>query len=91
MSPETTTSLRLTRIIKADPQRVFEAFTQEEQLKEWSCPEGGTVAKAEVDLRIDGEFCIVMDTSRGGTPASTAWMCSSLSDRSWGRFLATVP
>jgi len=67
MSTETTTSLRLTRIIKADPQSLFEAFTKEEHLKQWSCPEGGTVAKAEVDLRIDGAFCIVMDMGKGKT------------------------
>ena len=60
MSTETETTVRVSRVIKADVSRVFEAWTQPEHLKAWSCPEGGEVLEAEVDLRVGGAFRIVM-------------------------------
>ena len=41
MSTKTGTSLRVSRVINAKPARVFEAWTEPDQLKKWSCPEGG--------------------------------------------------
>ncbi len=66
MSTETGTSLTVSRVIKADVDRVFEAWTQPHHLKVWSCPEGGEVLEAEVDLRVGGAFRLVM-----GMPKAT--------------------
>lgn len=66
MSIGTSTSLRITRVVKADPERVFRAWTEPERLKAWSCPEGGTVIAAEVDLRVGGRYRITMQSSEGG-------------------------
>ena len=60
MSTETTSSLSITRIIKADRERVFRAWTEPEQMKRWSCPEDITVKDAQSDLRIGGEHSITM-------------------------------
>jgi uncharacterized protein YndB with AHSA1/START domain len=67
MSTDTGTSLRVTRGIKADPVTVFDAWTQADQLKRWSCPEGMTVGDAEVDLRVGGRYRIVMKNDEGST------------------------
>jgi uncharacterized protein YndB with AHSA1/START domain len=65
MSTETSTSLRVSRIIAAPPERVFEAWTTPEQIKEWSAPEGITVADAAVDLTVGGRYHIHMVSPEG--------------------------
>ncbi|NIR45810.1 MAG: SRPBCC domain-containing protein [Gemmatimonadetes bacterium] len=67
MSTETGTSLELTRVIKADPDTVFDAWTQPKHMKRWSCPEGLNVADVEVDLKVGGRFRIAMKTPEGDT------------------------
>jgi glutathione S-transferase len=59
------TSLRLTRLIQAEPARVFEAWTDPKLLDLWSAPEGMDV-EAEVDLRVGGRYRILMKGSEGG-------------------------
>ena len=54
------TSLEIRRVIKAPRDRVFQAWTQPEELKRWSAPAPATVAVAEVDLRVGGRFLIAM-------------------------------
>ncbi len=65
MSTDTGTSLRISRTIKADRQTVFRAWTEPAQLREWSCPEGGTVLDAQVDLRVGGRYTIQMKVADG--------------------------
>lgn len=60
MSPDTTTSLRMTRLVPADPGAVFAAWTELERMKRWMCPEGGVVAEAEADPSVGGRYRIVM-------------------------------
>jgi uncharacterized protein YndB with AHSA1/START domain len=60
MTTETTTSLRLSRTIAASPEEVFRAWTDPAEMKEWYCPEGGTVDLAEVDLTVGGRFKVAM-------------------------------
>ena len=48
------------RTLTATPQRVFEAFTDPEQLKQWWWPSGFTAPAAEVDLRVGGAYRIAM-------------------------------
>ena len=61
----TTSSLTITRTIKAPPERVFDAWTQPEHMKRWSAPEGNTVEMAEVDLTVGGAYHIRMVSDEG--------------------------
>ena len=61
MSVGTMNELRKTRTIKADRQAVWDAWTQSEHMKRWSCPEANGVKEVEADLRVGGAFRIVME------------------------------
>ncbi len=50
--------LELRKTIRASPARVFEAWTQPAQLKQWWGPEGVTCTEAEADLRVGGRYRI---------------------------------
>lgn len=65
MGTKADTSLRVSRIIDADVDSVFRAWTEPGQLKRWSCPEGATVADVRVDLRVGGRYRIRMRGSEG--------------------------
>ena len=52
--------LVIERIFKASPERVFDAFTDPEQLKKWWWPNGFTCPAAEVDFRVGGTYKIAM-------------------------------
>lgn len=65
MTTDTALSLRLTRLIRADREAVFRAWTEPGAMREWFCPEGGTVEAAESDPRVGGRYRIVMRTSHG--------------------------
>jgi uncharacterized protein YndB with AHSA1/START domain len=65
MSTQTGTSLRVSRVIKADPDAVFRAWTEPEQLRQWSAPEGVTLQTAEVDLAVGGRYHLRMRSSEG--------------------------
>lgn len=67
MSTKADSSLRLSREIAADPATVFRAWTEPEQMKRWSCPEGMTVAEVQVDFRVGGRYRIRMEGSEGKT------------------------
>jgi uncharacterized protein YndB with AHSA1/START domain len=60
MSPKTDTSLRVSRVIQADPETLFSAWTEPDRLMHWSCPEGSTVTDARVDLSVGGSYRIRM-------------------------------
>ena len=51
-------ALVVRRTIKASVARVFEAWTQPEQLRRWWGPRPVTCSGAEVDLRVGGEYRI---------------------------------
>jgi uncharacterized protein YndB with AHSA1/START domain len=55
------------RTIKAEPSRVFEAWTQPEQLRAWFGPRPVTCSDAEVDLRVGGAYRIVNALPDGRT------------------------
>jgi uncharacterized protein YndB with AHSA1/START domain len=65
MTTDTALSLRLTRLIRADREAVFRAWTEPAAMREWFCPEGGTVEEAESDLRIGGRYRIAMRMPHG--------------------------
>ena len=53
-------SLTLRRVLPAPPERVFRAWTEPEDVRRWMSPHGPSVAEAEIDLRVGGQFRIVM-------------------------------
>ncbi len=65
MSTETTSTLRLTRIIAASTEEVFEAWTNPELMMKWSAPKGADIASVTVDLKVGGEFKIHMSGENG--------------------------
>ena len=65
MTDKTEHALRLTRVIAADPETVFGAWTEPEHMKLWSAPEGMDVPLVEVDLRVGGRFRITMRNAEG--------------------------
>jgi uncharacterized protein YndB with AHSA1/START domain len=56
-----TRQLVIARSIKASPERVFDAFTDPDQLTEWWWPDGFTCPAAEVDLRMGGTYRLAME------------------------------
>lgn len=65
MSTKTATSLRISRVINADPATVFRAWTEPDQLKQWSCPEGLTLGDVQVDLTVGGRYRLRMESPDG--------------------------
>jgi uncharacterized protein YndB with AHSA1/START domain len=61
-------AFRLKRRFEAPREKVFDAWTKPEALKQWWCPEGWIPAEIEVDLRVGGAFRIGMRRASGGTP-----------------------
>ena len=51
-------TLTVRRLIRAAPERLFAAWTQPEQLRDWWGPEGVDCVAPEVDLRVGGRYRI---------------------------------
>ncbi len=62
-----TQSLLIKRVFKAPREKIFQAWTQPEQLTKWFGPEGVTTKTASIDLRVDGEYKFEMVTPDGQT------------------------
>jgi uncharacterized protein YndB with AHSA1/START domain len=54
------TTLQVKRTFPASRERVFEAWMDPEQLRQWLAPPEGSSPSAEVDARVGGEFRISM-------------------------------
>jgi len=67
MTTQTAGRLQVTRVIAADPETVFDAWTQPEHIKQWSAPEGMDIPISEVDLTVGGRFHLQMRNAEGGT------------------------
>ena len=67
MTTQIAGTLEVTRVIAADPEVVFDAWTQPEHIKQWSAPEGMDVPISEVDLTVGGRFHLQMRNAEGGT------------------------
>jgi uncharacterized protein YndB with AHSA1/START domain len=52
--------LKITRIIHAPRQEMFEAWTNAASVKQWMCPEGSSVSFVELDVRVGGAFRVDM-------------------------------
>ena len=58
-------ALQITRTFPASPQKVFEAWTDPQQLGRWSAPTAEYDVSAQVDLRVGGRYRIQMTHSSG--------------------------
>ena len=56
-----TRQLLIERTLDAPPDRVFDAFTDPDQLKQWWWPNGFSCPAAEVDLRVGGRYRLAME------------------------------
>jgi len=66
MTTQTAGTLKITRVIAADPETVFDAWTQPEHIKKWSAPEGMDIPVSDVDLSVGGRFHLQMRNAEGG-------------------------
>ena len=58
--------LEITRVIRASRQRVFDAWTRPEYVRQWFSPGGNkTVQDAAMDLRVGGSYHLVFATRDG--------------------------
>ncbi len=57
--------LKITRTLRASRERVFEAWTDPEQLRHWWGPDGFVSPTVEVDLRVGGQYRIAMKPPEG--------------------------
>lgn len=60
MKSDIVTALRITRVIRTDRQKVWDAWTKPELMKAWACPAPGGLAEATSDLRVGGAFTMRM-------------------------------
>jgi uncharacterized protein YndB with AHSA1/START domain len=57
-SPDSTLVLVVRRMIAASPERLFEAWTRPQELRQWWGPAGVVCSAAEIDLRVGGRYRI---------------------------------
>jgi len=67
MTTQTAGTLQVTRIIAAERETVFDAWTEPEHIRRWSAPEGMDIPISEVDLTVGGRFHLQMQNAEGGT------------------------
>jgi uncharacterized protein YndB with AHSA1/START domain len=65
MSATQAQTLRFTRRFAASRERVFRAWTNAQELKEWWRPNGFTTGSVEIDLREGGLYSIAMQPPQG--------------------------
>lgn len=64
-SPEPLTSYTIERTFPVPPERLFRAFTNEEEIKTWIWGEGAQVRKALVEPESGGRYHVVMENGHG--------------------------
>jgi len=62
-----THKLEITRQIKADPARVYKAFTNKSELEQWFCPEGMTRVMEALELKVGGAIQVTMKSDEDGS------------------------
>ena len=91
VSKEQGLKLELTRVIKASKQRVFDAWTRPEFVRQWFGPEIKKCTLAETDPRVGGAYTLELkgeacegDTVKGGIDMSRT-------SRATGRYIKVDP
>jgi uncharacterized protein YndB with AHSA1/START domain len=57
--------LRMRKVIPASPERVFRAWTDPDELKQWWGPKGVRCTSAEIDLEVGGKYRIANELPDG--------------------------
>ncbi|HET7025339.1 MAG TPA: SRPBCC domain-containing protein [Gemmatimonadales bacterium] len=79
------TALTMTKFIKAPRQKVYEAWTRPELLKQWMGPQGTVVRSATADGKVGGSYRVVMEsTGEGMGAAGSQWIVA-------GKYQELVP
>ena len=65
MATQTERKLEITRVLPAARERVFRAWTEAAQMKQWSCPEGAKVVDCSSTPEAGGAYHITMDVGEG--------------------------
>ena len=66
--------VELERTYDASPEKVWQAWTEPEMIKQWWGPDNVTIPECEVDLRAGGKFYIVMEAGEAMGPyKGTKW------------------
>ena len=65
MSVDTVPAVRISRIIRAPRQAVWDAWTKPEMMKKWSCPVPGGLKGVACDFRVGGAFELRMEVEEG--------------------------
>lgn len=60
MTTDTDTALRISKVMPAGRETCFRAWTEPEQIRQWSCPPDATVIDSQVDLVPGGAFRLQM-------------------------------
>src|ERR1700685_2510754 len=75
----------LERTYDASPEKVWQAWTNPEMLKQWWGPDNVSIPECEVDLKVGGKFYIVMEAGEAMGPyKGTKWPMM-------GKFTAVEP
>lgn len=57
--------VQVSRVLKATPQDVFQAWTDPRQLQQWLCPDPGAVREVTCDPVVGGRYRLVMVFDHG--------------------------
>jgi uncharacterized protein YndB with AHSA1/START domain len=60
--------VKLERVYDAPIEKVWQAWTQAEELKKWWGPDNVSIPECEVDLKVGGKFYIVMEAGEAMGP-----------------------
>jgi uncharacterized protein YndB with AHSA1/START domain len=71
-TPNPKLDLVLERVVPVSPDRIWRAWTEPEQLKQWFCPRPWRTTECEIDLRPGGIFRTVMQSPEGQDMEATA-------------------
>lgn len=58
-------SLEVKRVVRAPIERVFRAWTNADELKQWHAPAGARLLKTHVDLQVGGSYGFTMQDAEG--------------------------
>jgi uncharacterized protein YndB with AHSA1/START domain len=86
--PPTTLHVHISRFFRAPRERVFAAWTSAEQMKRWMGPPNFTCLETESDLRVGGQYRVVM---RGTPPTRNGEAPQEITSIVTGKYLEVRP
>jgi uncharacterized protein YndB with AHSA1/START domain len=86
--PPSAPQVHITRFLRAPRERVFAAWTEPEQMKNWMGPINSTCIEAEADLRVGGSYRVVV---RGTPPPRDGEPQQERTSTMTGKYLEVRP